>query len=63
MLSLNEIYTGDCLELMKRIDDDSVDLVLTDPPYGITDCKWDVVPDLEKLWIELKRIGKGDNSP
>jgi len=48
---------------MKRIDDDSVDLVLTDPPYGITDCKWDVVPDLEKLWIELKRIGKGDNSP
>lgn len=35
MLELNKIYCGDCLELMKEIPDKSIDLVLTDPPYGI----------------------------
>jgi site-specific DNA-methyltransferase (adenine-specific) len=32
---------GDCLELMKEIPDNSIDMVLTDPPYGTTACKWD----------------------
>ena len=35
------IYNEDCLEGMKRIPDGSVDMVLTDPPYGITDCDFD----------------------
>ena len=35
MLELNKIYCGDCLGIMKKIDDKSIDLVLTDPPYGI----------------------------
>ena len=35
MLKLNEIYCGDCLEIMKDIPDKSIDLILTDPPYGI----------------------------
>lgn len=30
-----ELYNGDCLEIMKSIPDDSVNLVLTDPPYNI----------------------------
>jgi site-specific DNA-methyltransferase (adenine-specific) len=34
-LELNRIYCGDCLDLMKEIPDKSIDLVLTDPPYGI----------------------------
>ena len=34
---------GDCLERMKEIPDGSVDLILTDPPYGTTACKWDSV--------------------
>lgn len=33
MLNINTIYLGDCIELFKSIDDESVDLVLTDPPY------------------------------
>ena len=37
------LMQGDCLELMKDIPDGSVDLVLTDPPYGTTACKWDSV--------------------
>ena len=49
---------GDCLELMKSIPSGSVDLVLTDPPYGTTACKWDSVIPFEPMWEQLKRIIK-----
>ena len=49
---------GDCLERMKEIPDGSVDLILTDPPYGTTQCKWDSVIPFEPMWVELKRIIK-----
>lgn len=49
---------GDCLELMKKIPDGSVDLVLTDPPYGTTACKWDSVIPLEPMWEQVKRVSK-----
>ena len=51
---------GDCLELMKTIPDGSVDLILTDPPYGTTACKWDSVIPFEPMWAELKRIIKSN---
>ena len=35
MLEINKVYCGDCLDIMKEIPDKSIDLVLTDPPYGI----------------------------
>lgn len=60
MLENNKIYNMDCLNMMQRMDNSCVDLVLTDMPYGTTACNWDKVPDLEKLWIELKRIGKNN---
>jgi len=49
---------GDCLEEMKGMDDDSVDLIFCDLPYGQTSCKWDCCIDLEKFWIEIMRIKK-----
>ena len=49
---------GDCLKLMKSIPDASVDMVLTDPPYGTTACKWDNVIPFEPMWSQLKRITK-----
>ena len=52
------LMLGDCLERMKEIPDGSVDMVLTDPPYGTTDCKWDTVIDLVRMWEQLKRITK-----
>lgn len=52
------LMQGDCLELMKTIPDGSVDLVLTDPPYGTTACKWDSVIDFDLMWEQLKRIIK-----
>lgn len=53
-----ELWQGDCLELMKNITDGSVDLVLTDPPYGTTACKWDSVIPFEPMWKQLNRIIK-----
>ena len=55
------IYNGDYLEVMKKFEDKSFDLVLTDPPYGTTACEWDTIPDLKKLWEVLKPLGK-DNA-
>lgn len=53
-----QLLIGDCLERMKEIPDGSVDLILTDPPYGTTACKWDSVIKFEPMWVELKRIVK-----
>jgi len=52
------LLLGDCLERMKEIPDGSVDMVLADPPYGTTACKWDSIISLEPMWAELKRIIK-----
>jgi len=53
-----ELMHGDCLELMSSIPDGSVDMVLADPPYGTTACKWDTVIDLVSLWDHYKRVCK-----
>ena len=52
------LMLGDCLERMKEIPDGSVDMILTDPPYGTTACKWDSIIPLEPMWEQLKRIIK-----
>ena len=53
-----KLMQGDCLERMKEIPDGSVDMVLADPPYGVTACKWDSIIPLEPMWVELKRVIK-----
>jgi len=53
MISLMQ---GDCLDRMKEITDSSVDMILTDPPYGTTACKWDSIIPLEPMWEQLKRV-------
>ena len=53
-----QLFHGDCLEVMKTLPDQSVDLILTDPPYGTTQCKWDSIIPFEPMWKELKRIIK-----
>lgn len=52
------LMQGDCLERMKEIPDGSVDMILTDPPYGTTACKWDSIIPLAPMWEQLKRIIK-----
>ena len=51
---------GDCLEKMNDIEADSVDLILTDLPYGTTACSWDSIIPLESLWECFNRLAKKD---
>jgi len=43
---------------MKTIEDNSIDAIITDPPYGTTACKWDSVIDFKLMWEQLNRIIK-----
>jgi DNA modification methylase len=53
-----ELYNDDCLKILPTLGESYIDMVLVDLPYGQTDCTWDVCIDLEKMWKQLKRIGK-----
>lgn len=53
-----DLRLGDCLEVMKTIEDNSIDAIITDPPYGTTSCKWDSIIDLDLMWEQLNRIIK-----
>jgi site-specific DNA-methyltransferase (adenine-specific) len=55
---LINLLRGDCLEKMKEISESSIDMILADPPYGTTACKWDSIIPLEPMWKQLKRIIK-----
>lgn len=58
-MSINVMH-GDCLELMKRIPDGSIDMILCDLPFGTTENEWDKVIPFEVLWEQYKRIVKGN---
>jgi DNA modification methylase len=53
-----KLYNGDCLDIMEKIEDNSIDLILADLPYGTTACKWDTIIPLDKLWKQYNRIIK-----
>jgi len=53
-----KLFNGDCLEVMKELPDNSIDFILTDLPYGTTDCKWDNIIDFNLMWKQIKRIRK-----
>lgn len=53
-----QLIQGDCLEKMKDIPDNSIDCVITDPPYGTTACKWDIIIPFEQMWEQLNRVIK-----
>lgn len=55
---MNNLMQGDCFERMKEIESGSVDMVLCDPPYGTTACKWDSIIPLEQMWHEVNRVLK-----
>lgn len=59
-MQLEDVMTihGDCLERMKNIPNESIDMILTDPPYGTTACKWDSIIPPDQMWEQLKRVIK-----
>jgi len=61
-METNKIYQGNCLELMKQIEDKSVDMILCDLPYGTTACSWDIIIPFEALWEQYKRIIKDNGA-
>jgi len=52
------LILGDCLTEMKKIEDNKIDLLFCDLPYGCTTCKWDILLDLKLFWKEINRICK-----
>ena len=52
------LFYGDCLDILLNLSSQSIDMILADPPYGSTKCKWDVVIPLEPMWEQLNRIIK-----
>ena len=59
---LNQIIQGDCLEVMKGIPNKTINMILFDLPYGISQCKWDRIIPLECLWKQYERIIKSNGS-
>lgn len=57
-----KLHPGDCLEILPTLEDNSVDMVLADLPYGTTACKWDSIIPLDKLWEQYNRICKKDGA-
>lgn len=51
-----QLVHGDCLDKMSAIPSGSVDLILTDPPYGTTRCKWDSIIPLDAMWAQIERV-------
>ena len=62
MLEVNNLYHGDCLEVMKNIDDKSIDMILCDLPYGTTQNKWDSIIPLNLLWNQYERVIKDNGA-
>ena len=56
------LYKADCLEVMPLLPESSIDLVLCDPPFGITASQWDKIIPFSKMWEEIRRVRK-DNAP
>lgn len=58
----NNIYLGDCLDVMKDIPDNTIDCVICDLPYGATKCKWDIIIPFDELWKQYNRIIKDNGA-
>ena len=57
-IATTQLFNDNCLDKMKDLDDNSIDLIFCDLPYGQTSCKWDVAIDLDLFWNEVMRIKK-----
>src|ERR1700749_789356 len=53
-----ELYNEDCYVTLQDVADNSVNLLLQDTPFGVTQNKWDIKPDLKKMWPEWLRVAK-----
>lgn len=61
-METNKIINDDCLKVLPKIEDNSINMILCDLPYGTTACKWDITIPIEKLWEQYKRIITNDGA-
>lgn len=59
---MNKLYKADCFDILPQIEDESIDLVLCDPPYATTKNKWDQPLNWDLIWENLKRICKTNSA-
>lgn len=57
-----QLLQGDCLQVMGDLPDESIDLILCDLPYGVTDCEWDSIIPFDELWAHYNRVLKKDGA-
>ena len=59
-----KLYNGDCLEIMDKLIKEGikVDMVLTDPPYGTTACKWDSIISFNEMWNRINKLIKSNGA-
>ena len=62
MLEIDKIYNEDCLIGMQKIDDNSIDCIICDLPYGTTKCSWDIIIPFDELWEQYNRIIKDNGA-
>lgn len=62
MIELNKIYNMDCIAGMSGIKSSSIDMILCDLSYGITDCRWDSIIPFSLLWEQYERIIKSNGA-
>lgn len=62
MLKNNEIYMMDCIEAMKLIENETIDLIICDLPYGTTASSWDLIINFKDLWEQYERIIKPEGA-
>lgn len=55
-MQINKIYQGDCFELIKQIDDESIDLIVCDGPYGVTNNDWDRIENIQEYNLNLIKL-------
>lgn len=56
MLEINRVHEGDCLNLIEKIDDECIDLIVCDGPYGITANQWDKISDIQSYNLNLIKL-------
>ena len=59
-----KLFQGDCLEVMDKLIEKGIkfNAIITDPPYGTTQCKWDSVIPLDKMWERLNKLIKNNGA-
>jgi len=58
----SELWHGECIDRMAAIRTGTIDMVMCDPPYGVTECPWDAVIPFRSMWYALKRVTKKDGA-